>query len=381
VEADDCGWGTGLRRPGATFSLHALTASSYNHDFSGSHPNPHTDYAIVGVEGLTGSHPTVLVPGPHDYSVNSVEGTVTGGSGGPVRLYGAGSQGPIAPVLAGTDGGFSVPSNWEGIDPLTLTVRAFEVDDAGTPAHYLGYGETSATIQANSSWIPPWYPPSRGASVALEPVSEGMVTGLVTAAPELQAGQLSLRWWLKVPEGMLQLGAFPAGSAEASAPSVVFPIIPGAHPWLGVRSEGPAGRSWDDREVQVPSQDVPFDLPAPVTLLEPTEGASVTQRTRFSWTSGSDGGHTALQVGCQWSTSGMHSYTAYSYVATLEAVGTQASLNGIFPDGGTGIPRGTACWWSVIWQPEGGHFSATPEDADGPEHRGSQSQIHTFIFQ
>jgi hypothetical protein len=266
-------------------------------------------------------------------------------------------------VQAGADGSFEMTVDWEGPGPRELVLRALQSDAAEPPTRYARFGSTTVTARAGEQ--------VSGVVLAVSPIDTATVSGVVSMPAAVEPRGLLSTLWLDVQGTRLTLaGGIPAESAFGYA----FPRIEGAAARLSfvtdpVRTRQGrlvlnAASSSQTRTVEVPSSGLPFDLPAPVTLVAPAEGASIGPSTVFRWDAApGGGGKYTLWVHCAWPNTTDDTFSFRGNVEyEVETSDTQASLPAI-PEVVIGDEAG--CQWNVRWRD-----SATPT-SDG---RASSSE-------
>jgi hypothetical protein len=274
-----------------------------------------------------------------------IAGTVAGRSASSqVRVFGL----PPSNALLAADGTFQIPAMWwEGSTSSSFVLRAFESDGQQPPEHYSGYAASRVTATDATGFLGPGGNLT-GVSLQLGPVAEARVSGQVTRPEALAQGTLrsvtALLFgqyeWLALGEGA------PAG--QPAAFDYAFPRIDGAAPWL--RFLATAGNSldaavgWHDRQVGAPSTGLTFDIPAPVSLTDPADGATFGPSTLFRWSAGPAGGKYALDLICDdWREGAL---TRNIHYRGVETTSTEVALPAI---PGVAVPAGTPCTWSIGW--------------------------------
>jgi hypothetical protein len=149
-------------------------------------------------------------------------------------------------------------------------------------------------------------------------------------------------------------------------------------PWLAITARDPSvsegARSWSWRAVSPGDTGVAFDLPAPVTWLEPAEGAAIDADTVFRWSGGPPGGKSTLHLLCE-RFEAPSSHFWLSYWAEASGDGTEARLSSI-PD--TNM-LGAHCSWSVWWETVRTYGSVPRPVPSAGEYRGSESEARNAV--
>lgn len=361
--ADDFGWVT-FKGVGPSFVLRVHQITSGN-DFR------FDDVWVL--QSPEGSPVKILADGSgvDEQHTANIFGPVSGGSGGPIRVYAAiHTRGPMTWTQAAGDGTFSLDASWEGIGQRSATIHALELDGA-QPGHYRAYGKSEINVSD-----PAGTGGSTSTSVSLRPVNEVTVPATVAVPPELAGVPVQASTSLQLTAGTMWLE-----SAGVTGPSLaaVFPQVPGMPGWLDLRAFEPqdplSAWSLHSQRFSLPASGVSFDLPVPVTLLEPAEGAVIDASTVFRWTGGPPGGRNALLLACEWTdTTGAARHFNFRNV---EVTGAEASLPAL-----TDLPieAGASCSWSVAWYPADSHLGATGAEEDASERRYSTSRTRTATF-
>jgi hypothetical protein len=270
-------------------------------------------------------------------------------------------------VRAASDGTFRTGTYWEGSTSYDFVLRAFESDTEEPPAHYTGYAASRVRVTDTTGYLGEGGSLS-GVRLQLGPVAEARVSGQVTRAEALAQETLRSSMFLRFAEyDWAWLGPGRA-SGQPAAFDYTVPRIDGAETWLRFEVWGAAAApypvnplyAWHSRKVALPSTDVSFDIPPPVSLTEPADGATFGPSTTFRWSPGPPGGKYSLGMLCdpEWSEGALKRNI---YYRDVETTSTEVMLPAI---PGVAIPAGVTCAWSVMW--------IAPSDP-ATERRGSWS--------
>jgi hypothetical protein len=296
--------------------------------------------------GQTGNPLVLRVDGSLAQSYKAhVSGTVTGRSGA------ANTQVLVEGWRAAPDGTFGTATGpvmwWEGSPSHDFLLRAFESDTGAPPAHYLGYAASRVTATDTSDLLGAGGNLG-GVGLRLGPVAEARVSGQATRPEALAGGtwrsgvalQFGPSEWVGLGQGFL--------SGQPAAFDYAVPQVGGAVPWLqffAATSDSPdAASGWHDREVASSSTGLIFDIPAPVALTGPADGASFDPSTLFRWSAGPAGGKYSLDLRCgDWAEGALMRNLHYRGVETASTDVTLPAIAGV------AVPSGTPCTWSVAW--------------------------------
>jgi hypothetical protein len=244
----------------------------------------------------------------------SIAGKVSGrGNASGSRLLVFARTGPAQAVstLAGPDGSYELPVNWDGESSKMIEVGAIEIDSSSPPRQFYGYGSTPLTITAQANGDPP----QAGVNFALRPVTTARVSGKVS---------------------------LPMGLAADLHPQVAIEYADGSSALLHGRST--TGTSYRFRKVTAPAADVDLALPPTAKLLEPAADGTFDLTTRFRWepVAGVGAGKYALALVCSdIRVASRHEITFHM----VETTKTEARIPAIpFLDFGA-----AQCSWQVGW--------------------------------
>lgn len=286
-----------------------------------------------------------------------VSGQVTGRRGGNdsvIHVFAITGRGDMGSVVALDSYGFELPIFLEGHraaqGPRKLTLAALETNAAATRA--LAFGTAEVQISDGDAIT---------ADLALAPIAEAQVSGVV-ALPDRLAADLH-------PQARLIFDGFDdAATDPAAAPSlrlfqsthtapVLFPgayaldlpVIAGARVEVGfslVEARGgfTPGTSSVARQVELPAQDVAFQLPPVLQQREPAAGAQVPTSAVFRWDPVADSaegeGKYVFRATCA---AGL--YGAPLYLRMIETTATEVTLPAV---DGVSL-SGMICHWQVAW--------------------------------
>jgi hypothetical protein len=279
------------------------------------------------------------------YHHASITGRVTGLSGSAdsqVVVFAHTAPYGGARRLAAADGSFELPSvDWEGPTSQPFTLQAFETDGADPPTHYIGHATASIVVadpDGSGGAV-------SGAELALVPIDEAHVTGTVTM-PENLASGLYPSIELEFGNGSTILLDGDASTRPGSFDFAV-PVVDGTRPRIGflARSGGeqPFGpSSYFERRLTLPADNVDFDLPAPVELLEPGEGAEIGAETLFRWSAVPGDPMYGLHVLCEWDEASIQRQVNYRIIQTAETAARLPVIAELSMMDAT-------CYWSVAW--------------------------------
>lgn len=288
-----------------------------------------------------------------------IRGTVSGRSDDPTTI--------VEPRIQ-PDDSFEYSYQWQGDSPHTVVLRVFETDGAEPPGAYIGYASASATVDA-----PPLDDSSApgvtsNVSLDLQAIGDDAVSGRVTVPPGLATDELRAVLYLEF-DNEVEPYYLGGGTTTAGSFSFVYPVLASTRAWLHLAAGREKGaQSASLQQVAVPSSDLTFELPAPVELLEPSDGATITSQTIFRWSPSANAGRYSLIAICKLETNGKTHAVNYR---AIDATATEASLPTI-PD--LTLLEGTSCSWSVDWRPAGS------SDAERYHHY-SESAVREATFE
>jgi hypothetical protein len=279
------------------------------------------------------------------YHRGSITGTITGRSDDDSQILVIASTAPYggARALAAADGTFELPNvDWEGPSSQGFTLQAFESDGADPPTRYIGHAIVSITLDD---------PDGNGASfadaeLALESIDQSHVAGTVTM-PDNLTTDLYPSISLEFADGS-SISLDGNATTDPGAYDFAVPVLRGAAARIGFLAVGPGGdqslgpRSYFERKVNLPADGINFDLPAPVELLEPGEGAEIGGSTTFRWSAVAGDPMYGLTVSCEWLEGEIEQNVNYRIIQTTETEARLPVIPGLDVDGG-------ACFWSVGW--------------------------------
>jgi len=311
--------------------------------------------AVLQVDGTPGP--------PPEWNEAAISGLVTGTGGGPASGARVVALAPVdggSGTTAETNGTFAMPYvQWEGPSTQTFTVHALESDDP--PTHYSGYGSARVTASNGGS--------ASGVLIALSPVAETHLTGTASVAPEFSTESPCASLAIEFPDASVLW--LPTGPCSSSDLDVPVPLI-GARTaivGLGVSVPAPVPLPGDDllyrfgpsasafRRVDLsgaPPGSLAFDLPSPVSITEPADGATISADATIRWTTGPEAVRYVLGGKCaQWEGSTLRRLNYRG----VDTTGTEARLPAL-----PSVPLlpGTRCVLDVGWR------DAAPSPVLGP---------------
>jgi hypothetical protein len=269
----------------------------------------------------------------------------------------------LNPVQVGADGTFQMQATWDqSLSPAqTIVLRALESDTADPPRHYTGYGSAHVSVSDGA--------PVNGVTVQLGPVAETRISGTLTTTGQLAGGNVGTSLVLVFPNDWgISLARHAEPRTVPGSFDYTVPIAGTQTALVGFHVDASyiGGGSGSQRRYVAIAEGAPvsgllFDIPAPVALVEPADGATIGTDTVFRWTTGPPGGSYDLGVSCY--LPGSASQDGRDIV-TGWGINTTNTEARVFSTPFLRLVPGMRCYWGVVWSdgdlsaPQGARWAA-----------------------